>query len=513
MRRILFGFLLILFCAVNAHAQSTTVSGTITDAGGQVWANGTYRIQFNPNGAPPPYQWNGSVFVPGSNVFSGNLNSSGVFSGVSVPSNNYIGPGTLWTFTVCPAATSPCYSTSIPISGATQSVSSNIVPPAIVVPSNAYNQPTAYSDSEIGSPVIGFSYFNLTDQTIHSCTVAVPCTWLSIGGGSSGGTPGGVATNIQFKVNSSTFGGIPGSTADGTNGLMTLAPSGTGVALTITGDSHGSDIQQWKVNGGGGTFGVNDGGTITGLNLIGTGNITAQSGTLTAGKSGTAGSIVVYNNTATTTWASAATTSNTIKGPATVPATTDLLSCSTSSTTCTLTDTSIPATAAGILAACTGCAPLVSPSFTTPSLGAATATSLVATGIVDGTAPLNNTSTTPCTLGATSSNCGSLNFSTGYTFNDHGTTAQAIVYNLPTAAAGLQYCVANGDHSRTPNTGTIEIATSASGQYIYQLSSGTFSASGGYIISGGAAGDAACVIGTGANDWYFYSQQGTWTIH
>src|SRR5208282_4882491 len=66
---------------------------------------------------------------------------------------------------------------------------------------------------------------------------------------STGATPGGTATEIQFN-NSGVFGGIPGSSADGTNGLMSLAPTGTGVALTVTGDASGSDIQQWYVESG-----------------------------------------------------------------------------------------------------------------------------------------------------------------------------------------------------------------------------------------------------------------------
>ena len=63
-------------------------------------------------------------------------------------------------------------------------------------------------------------------------------------------SPGGISTNIQFN-NSGVFGGIPGSTADGTNGLMTLAPTGTGVALTLTGDASSSDILDLYANGAG----------------------------------------------------------------------------------------------------------------------------------------------------------------------------------------------------------------------------------------------------------------------
>src|SRR5271154_7005076 len=51
--------------------------------------------------------------------------------------------------------------------------------------------------------------------------------------------PGGISTNIQFN-NAGVFAGIPGSSADGTNGAMALAPTGTVVAFTVTGDNSGT---------------------------------------------------------------------------------------------------------------------------------------------------------------------------------------------------------------------------------------------------------------------------------
>jgi hypothetical protein len=191
--RISMFFILLLAMAGASQAQSTTVSGTITDANGQAFANGTYRISFNPNGVAPPFQWNGAPFTPGNFVFTGSLNSSGAFSGVSVPSNTSIAPSTLWTFQVCPAATAPCYSQSLTVAGATMSVSTLLTPPAIIVPANSYNQPTAYSDAEIVGPIVGFQYFNLTSQLMRICTVAIPCTWVN--GGSGGGS--GTVTSVS----------------------------------------------------------------------------------------------------------------------------------------------------------------------------------------------------------------------------------------------------------------------------------------------------------------------------
>ena len=186
MRRLLLAFLLTLACSANAQAQSTTVSATILDANGQSFAGGSYRFDFNANGKTQPFYWNGSPFTP--QVYQGLLDNTGSFSGVSIPSTNFISPsGTLWRVTVCPLSSSPCYSTNVVLQGASLNIGSQLLVPAITVAGSAYNQPAAYSDSEINGPKVGFLYFNLTDQTIHECTVALPCTWVSLGSG--GGTP------------------------------------------------------------------------------------------------------------------------------------------------------------------------------------------------------------------------------------------------------------------------------------------------------------------------------------
>jgi hypothetical protein len=138
-----------------------------------------------------------------------------------------------------------------------------------------------------------------------------------------------------------------------------------------------------------------------------------------------------------------------------------------------------------------------SSTLATTFAGAVNTPSLLATGIVDGTTPITTTTTTPVTLGGT--------YHSGYTFNNDGATA--VTYTLPTAAAGLQYCVAN----YTGATGTLKVATSATGQFIDNAGANT--ATGGYVISGGALGDAGCFIGMDATHWKLYIQAGTWTTH
>ena len=70
---------------------------------------------------------------------------------------------------------------------------------------------------------------------------------------------------------------------------------------------------------------------------------------------------------------------------------------------------------------------------------------LLATGTVDGPAPVDITTGTTASLGGT--------FKSGYTFNQEATAATAVAYTLPTAAAGLQYCVGNSWNGSAATTG------------------------------------------------------------
>lgn len=144
------------------------------------------------------------------------------------------------------------------------------------------------------------------------------------------------------------------------------------------------------------------------------------------------------------------------------------------------------------------------PTLVTPILGNATATSLLASGNVDGKAPVTITFGTTATLGGT--------FRSGYTYNQEATAAAAVAYLLPTAAAGLQYCVGNSWNGSAATTGVLTVNTSASGQFIV-FTDGTLSATGGNVTSGGAAADAACFVGLDATHWQMYTQRGTWAKH
>ena len=137
--------------------------------------------------------------------------------------------------------------------------------------------------------------------------------------------------------------------------------------------------------------------------------------------------------------------------------------------------------------------------FQVSTSGAVSTPSLLATGIMDGTTPVTLSTATSVNLGST--------YHSGYTFNNYATAGTAITYNLPTSAAGLQFCVRN----YTGKTGALTVATSASGQYIDV--NGVLTASGGYVVSGGALGDSACFVGVDATHWVMFQNMGTWTAH
>jgi hypothetical protein len=182
--------LLALFLSPLALAQTTSVSGTITDSGAVVWKNGTYLFTFTPSPTNPNAQYfqNGVAFNKFQTVPAlgpGALDNTGSLTGVAVPDNLTITPsGSTWAVQVCPAATASngCFKVPLTITGATQNITSAVVPPPIVV--NLSNPPpgaAAYTDGEIVGAKVGSFYFNLTDSLIHICNGFPPCIWLPVG--------------------------------------------------------------------------------------------------------------------------------------------------------------------------------------------------------------------------------------------------------------------------------------------------------------------------------------------
>ncbi len=71
------------------------------------------------------------------------------------------------------------------------------------------------------SPVNGDCFYQ---STANELRCRINGAWVALGSGGGGGSPGGSDGNLQYRVNSTTFGGVAGSVAD-TLGAVTLAPT------------------------------------------------------------------------------------------------------------------------------------------------------------------------------------------------------------------------------------------------------------------------------------------------
>jgi hypothetical protein len=232
-KRALFIGLMWLCFAMGAFAQNTVVSGVITDSSSQVWFGGSVQITFYPSPTNPsgPYFWQGAAFNT-QQVFKAALNSSGAFSGLSIPSNNFITPsGSLWSVQVCSAASANCYTTTLSITGATLNISSLVVPPPIKVNAAGVSQLSAYQDSEIVNPSLGTTYFNLTLNAVRACTVQLPCTWVTIGTGGGSGVSSFTGDGA-FSCNTASTGSVIFDLCP-----TPVLPNGTTATTQTTGDN------------------------------------------------------------------------------------------------------------------------------------------------------------------------------------------------------------------------------------------------------------------------------------
>lgn len=191
-RSILFSLVLLLTFPLSLWGQSTTVSATVVDSSSQAWSGGTYTISFRPvPNQPGPYLWNGSPLT--TTQFTGTMNGSGVFS-VSIPSSSSITPsGSQWTFTICPSAASPCGAVSLPISGSSEDISTQIT--AVLPPVHTFPTPMgyAYADSQVQQlPGLGQSYFNTTQK--------VPKYWDGSAWQTYGSGNGTIQPTPQFRL-------------------------------------------------------------------------------------------------------------------------------------------------------------------------------------------------------------------------------------------------------------------------------------------------------------------------
>lgn len=219
---------LILLLSSLCFSQTTTVTFQVTDTpDGQSWNNGTWDVQL----LPPTNNISISSLkitttgqpVPNS-IQSGSLSAIGSGSVVVTPTTAITPMGTQWTFTVCPFASSPCYSQNYVIYGSTQSITIN--PPSIRIKNPNTILAKTYGDFEIiASPGMLWLDTVLNQLRYVNALDAI----VAVSGGGSAGNPGGVSGQTQYNAGGSSFGGY---TMSGDCTIVTT----TGV-ITCTGSS------------------------------------------------------------------------------------------------------------------------------------------------------------------------------------------------------------------------------------------------------------------------------------
>jgi hypothetical protein len=184
MTRLLIVAMLMTLASLAAAGQSTTVTATISDPAGTVWASGSYTITFVGSSSGAPFiAPSGQSFTTS---FAGTLNSSGQFT-QALTDVAFIHPSnSTWKFCVAPATVpSQSFCTTVPVTGASQSVSAQINA-AIQSPTFTGSQLVrAYNDGEVQG-VNGNQYYNVTSN-VFRCFVGG--AWGNCAG--SGGGIGG----------------------------------------------------------------------------------------------------------------------------------------------------------------------------------------------------------------------------------------------------------------------------------------------------------------------------------
>ena len=178
--------LAVLVLLGTAAAQSTSVTGTITDGDGNAWANGSYQVSFVPAPQSTTATWNGSTLSAGVYT-SGSLNGSGAIS-VSLPKNSVISPsGNNWLFTICPDASGACFTYLANFSTSSVDLTSPLSAAAISPRFSAGPYAHGYADAEVfPTPPPGGTYYNVTSGCLK---VWSGSAWSCVGSGSAPGTP------------------------------------------------------------------------------------------------------------------------------------------------------------------------------------------------------------------------------------------------------------------------------------------------------------------------------------
>ena len=211
--------ILVLFflSSVTSLAQ-TSLTGTVQDTAGQLWAGGTYSISlYNPSQGQRPIDI--TTGQPIQTNYSGTINSSGQITLALTNSTNIYPSGTLWQVTLCPNASAVCQTLnhfSWPVT-----LQSGVIfaPSPVVIP--AAQSMYGYSLSEIsGIPNLGSIFLNVSTGISCIYTASGNCNQMQVGvvpisqGGSGQTTPNAAMTAFgitQSGSGSSQVDAFPGS--------------------------------------------------------------------------------------------------------------------------------------------------------------------------------------------------------------------------------------------------------------------------------------------------------------
>jgi hypothetical protein len=204
MKKLLILCLLSLAWVTLLKAQTTVVSGTVTDSDGTLWTYGTVTVEFVPNPSNPnvaAYNINGTP-LSGSTLYQGplSLSAGGNFS-LTVYDNTFVTPvGSQWKYTICPNATSiyGCGIFTTGAAGATQNITSTISAfikaPRFGPVSGQYG----YVDAEAAYNLVpGSTYWNVTSLTQRYWNGAA---WISFGGGGGGSVANFIANPSNWPA-------------------------------------------------------------------------------------------------------------------------------------------------------------------------------------------------------------------------------------------------------------------------------------------------------------------------